>query len=150
MNDVTNLMAPRVQAVQRRTGLLGAILAVLEWIHSISVRPVVNFYNYSVLGAVEESISSLIRESLALVQRSINGFSAWLLSGTGHVITTSLWAIHMGPLHVGHTCVTALCVRMGVKPHQWRVIPCSFSTGLQAAVAGTLAGTCRAAPVVER
>lgn len=59
----------------------GLLLSCLAALHAAIVRPLVNWWSYSVLGALEESIRSLIRESLALTQRSINGLSAWALSG---------------------------------------------------------------------
>eukprot|EP00879_Flechtneria_rotunda_P019609 GHRR01020604.1.p1 GENE.GHRR01020604.1~~GHRR01020604.1.p1 ORF type:complete len:670 (+),score=219.67 GHRR01020604.1:120-2129(+) len=62
------------------SGILGTIIAYLTWLHSVIVRPVVQFWNYTVLGAIEESISSLIREALALTRRTLNGVSAWTLS----------------------------------------------------------------------
>lgn len=57
------------------------MLGIAAWIHSITIAPLVNFWLWTVLGSIEESTTSLIREALALVQRSINGFSAWTLSG---------------------------------------------------------------------
>lgn len=69
-------MPPRQQQQQRR-----GVLGIAAWIHSITIAPLVNFWLWTVLGSIEESTTSLIREALALVQRSINGFSAWTLSG---------------------------------------------------------------------
>ncbi|WIA40969.1 hypothetical protein OEZ86_004617 [Tetradesmus obliquus] len=68
-------MPPRQQQQQRR-----GVLGIAAWIHSITIAPLVNFWLWTVLGSIEESTTSLIREALALVQRSINGFSAWTLS----------------------------------------------------------------------
>lgn len=71
--------APRAgqggQALQQRQqrGLLGALFAL--W------AGLVHWLTDGLLGAAEESISSLIREALALTQRTINGASAWTLSG---------------------------------------------------------------------
>eukprot|EP00878_Enallax_costatus_P013565 GHUV01014183.1.p1 GENE.GHUV01014183.1~~GHUV01014183.1.p1 ORF type:complete len:345 (+),score=128.33 GHUV01014183.1:414-1448(+) len=79
-------MPPRNQTPQQhqRSRLLLVILSPLIWLHAVTVKPVVNFWLYTVLGAVEESISSLIREGLAFIQRSVNGFSAWVLSVSNH------------------------------------------------------------------
>lgn len=66
---------------QQRSRLIAFIISPFVWLHALTVKPVVNFWLYIVLGAIEESISSLIREGLALTQRSVNGFSAWVLSG---------------------------------------------------------------------
>lgn len=76
-------MPPRTETPQQQQGnrLILVVLSPLIWLHAVTVKPIVNFWLYTVLGAVEESISSLIREGLAFTQRSANGLSAWVLSG---------------------------------------------------------------------
>lgn len=62
-------------------GLLTLLLGYVHWLHATLVAPVVRWWQFTLLGVLEESISSVIREALALTQRSINGVSAWTLSG---------------------------------------------------------------------
>jgi hypothetical protein len=67
-------------------GFLTLLLSYVHWLHATFVAPVVRWWQFTVLGVLEESISSVIREALALTQRSINGASAWTLSGEARTV----------------------------------------------------------------
>lgn len=98
---------------------------------------------HGLLGAAEEGIRSCIREGQALIQRNINGVSAWTLSGARFC-----WAEHAPaiacarPLHAHHTLSsTSTCARRTTLYH-------SVPARLQVAAARSLAGACRAARMV--
>lgn len=55
------------------------LLAVLEWFHSRTVGPIVDWLDESVLAASEESVKLFIRECFTSAKRLINGFCAHLL-----------------------------------------------------------------------
>ena len=86
--------APRPRST-RRGGLIGLLIAWLAWWHRVFVR-----WAKSCLDAAEETLNSMLRESLSITQRAINGASAWTLS-------SALLCLRGGAFNDCSCCITA-------------------------------------------
>ncbi len=50
------------------------------WLHAHTARPLVEWWDDTVLGVWEESVKSVVREAFVQTYRFLNGASAWVLS----------------------------------------------------------------------
>jgi hypothetical protein len=62
--------------------LLGAALAAAGWVHSWTARPLVEWWDDTVLGTWEESLKSVIREAFVQTNNGLNAVASWLLTLT--------------------------------------------------------------------
>lgn len=54
-------------------------MGIIHWLHARIARPLVEWWDETVLGTWEESLKSIIREAFQATNRFLNGISAWVL-----------------------------------------------------------------------